>query len=232
MAQRPIFIPNPEGPSLVRTVDVEFEWFPGLSVTQKQRSIDALHAAGRQAAGVADILEISSKSRAQLGVALSAFNLGLRAPGRNDTTSVECAFQGSKVFENGGPYTDMLAMSSLDAKRDRRLRDSGRLVAFRFMNEDWPLEPRTAFYDWLFITALMQHPERASRLCAYSAFTDIEFNPARSINCQAYSAALFVALHARGKLTASGLDRNAFLALLAAHPPVDRDADAGQPSLF
>lgn len=35
---------------------------------------------------------------------------------------------------------------------------------------------------------------------AYDAFTDIEFNPQKSINCQAYSIALFVALTKRNLL--------------------------------
>jgi type I restriction enzyme M protein len=33
------------------------------------------------------------------------------------------------------------------------------------------------------------------KILEYSAFSDIEFNPKKSINCQARSAALFVALH-------------------------------------
>ena len=32
----------------------------------------------------------------------------------------------------------------------------------------------------------------------YDAFTDIEFNPKKSYNCQAYSAALFKAANHRG----------------------------------
>jgi hypothetical protein len=34
----------------------------------------------------------------------------------------------------------------------------------------------------------------------YAGFTDIEFNPQRSINCQARSAALFLSLMKRGDL--------------------------------
>ncbi|MDW9231752.1 hypothetical protein C7S15_5898 [Burkholderia cepacia] len=34
----------------------------------------------------------------------------------------------------------------------------------------------------------------------YRAFSDIAFNPERSINCQAYAAALYVSLHERGLL--------------------------------
>ena len=43
MAFRPIFIPKFEGDFLVKTQNIDFEWFPGLSVSQKQKSIDSLH---------------------------------------------------------------------------------------------------------------------------------------------------------------------------------------------
>ncbi|WP_230508711.1 DarT1-associated NADAR antitoxin family protein [Paraburkholderia sejongensis] len=232
IAQRPVYIPSSEGPLLVHTVEIQFEWFAGLSVSQKQRSIDALHTAAQPRVGSGQVLEISTKSRQAAGIAASAFNLKLRMPVSGCATSVESAFQGSKVFENGGPYTDILAMSSVDAKRDQRIKNSGRLTGFRFMNEDWPLEPRTAFYDWLFISALLQNPALAGQLRDYCAFTDIEFNPARSINCQAYSAALFVALSGRGKLTSAALDQATFFTLLADYSPFVRDAGAGQASLF
>jgi hypothetical protein len=98
---------------------------------------------------------------------------------------VECAFQGSKVFEDGGPFTDMFAMAPRDAKRDERLQTSGRLIGFRFMERDWALEPQTAFYDWVYISALIARKDLAEGLSKYSAFTDIEFNPEKSINCQA-----------------------------------------------
>ena len=38
------------------------------------------------------------------------------------------------------------------------------------------------------------------QLIQYEAFTDIEFNPQKSINCQAYSVAMFVALSKRNLL--------------------------------
>jgi Family of unknown function (DUF6977) len=50
------------------------------------------------------------------------------------------------------------------------------------------------FYDWLYVTAIYPHREWLERLYSYSGFTDIEFNPGTSINCQARSCALFVSL--------------------------------------
>jgi hypothetical protein len=110
---------------------------------------------------------------------------------------VECAFQGSKVFEHGGPYTDLYEADARSAKHDPRLYKSGRLVGFKFDNLSFPLEPKTAFYDWLYINAIFPHREWLKRLYRYAGYTDIEFNPARSINCQARSCALFVALMKR-----------------------------------
>lgn len=212
MAERPVFVPSTHGAHLVRTELVQFQWFAGLAPSQKRRSADSLHAAACALPGVTRVLEISSKSREDLGVALSAFNLTHGTdPSTGHAISVECAFQGSKVFEHGGPYTDILSMSSRDAKQDERLRSSGRLVGFRLLGTDWELDPPTAFYDWLYVQALQRQPRLGQQLLEYSAFTDIEFNPRRSINCQAYSAALYVSLHRRGMLVEATASKDAFL---------------------
>lgn len=200
IANRPIFLPSEHGRPFVPKVDVQFLWFPGLSVSQKQKSIDSLHsAAGSQLGGIAP-LEISSKSRAGVGIALSAFNLKLQATHLQKPISVECAFQDSKVFERGGPYVDLFNQSSRDAKRDERLKNSGELIGFRFGLEDWDLLPQTSFYDWLYLNAVAAQPALLTQLLTYRGFTDIEFNPNRSLNCQAASAAMLVALHRCGLL--------------------------------
>ena len=193
MAERPLFIPAVEGTALVRTKHVEFQWFPGMAVSQKQKSVDSLHAAAYRLPGISEVLEVSSKSREELGVALSAFNLTFTTIKHSRTFSVECAFQGSKVFESGGPFVDIFGMTSREAKKDERLRSSGRLIGFRFFGVDWDLEPQTAFYDWLYI---------------------IEFNPERSINCQAYSVALFTSLHRRGLLDEATSSKDVFLKIV------------------
>jgi len=211
MAERPVFIPTTDGPILVRTKSVAFRWFPGLSISQKQKSIDALHAAAANLPNIDRVLEVSSKSRDELGVALSAFNLTFTTRKQNRTFSVECAFQGSKVFEHGGPYVDLFGKTSREAKKDERLHSSGRLTGFRFFNSDWGLQPQTAFYDWLYINALKKQPSLTVKLLEYSAFTDIEFNPERSINCQAYSVALFVSLHRRRLLESDSVPKEEFL---------------------
>jgi len=214
MAERPIFIPIHKGAALVRTKYVGFQWFPGMAVSQKQKSVDSLHIEAGKLSNIHKVLEVSSKSRDSLGVALSAFNLTFTTVKHNRTFSVECAFQGSKVFERGGPFIDIFGMSSREAKKDERLRSSGRLTGFRFFGVDWSLEPQTAFYDWLYINALKKQEDIAEQLREYSAFTDIEFNPERSINCQAYSVALYVALQSRGLLEEATSSKDAFLKIV------------------
>ena len=78
------------------------------------------------------------------------------------------------------------------------------------------MEPKTAFYDWLYINALLQKREALASLCRYIAFTDIEFAPDRSINCQARSCALFVALTTANLLDEAMSSAAAFVKLLGA----------------
>lgn len=212
MAQRPIFLPG-ENDVLVEERSIEFEWHPGLSVQQKKRSVASLHqAAGEMRIG--PVLEVSTKSESALGRGLSAFNLTLATGGEAEAIPVEAAFQGSKVFEKGGPYQDMYRLSGREIKRDKRLKDSGRLTGFDFMGDTWDLEPKTAFYDWLYVKALNRHPELAGEVMSYAAYSDIEFNPKKSINCQARSVALFISLQEKDLLEKALSDKKFFVQLL------------------
>lgn len=200
MAQRPVYFPQESGDFLVKTEMVEFKFHAGFAISQKQKNIEALHKSAKEQFGLHSLLEISSKSKLELGVALSAFNLMIEDKKAKQKYSVECAFQSAKVFENGGAYIDLLNVSSREAKKDERLKNSGRLLRFQFKGTNWELEPLTAFYDWLYINALNQNERFHDELIKYQAFTDIEFNPNKSINCQAYSVAMFVALAKRNLL--------------------------------
>ena len=214
MAQRPIFVPLHDGKRFVLERYVDFQWHSGFAKSQKQKSIRALHEMAHREYGVQHPLEVSSKSEDPLGVALSSFNLKFTTKlGR--TLTVEAAFQGSKVFQLGGPFVDIFERSPMDAKRDERLRASGSLIKFSFFGTDWALEPKTAFYDWLYINALLKNPDLVGRVTDRDAFTDIEFNPERSINCQARSAALFCALFHNNKLDFALESRANFLSLYA-----------------
>lgn len=218
MAQRPVYVPTTSGSPLVKTELVTFQWYPGMSVLQKQQSIASLHEQAQQALGIRTILEVSTKSPHQLGVNLSAFNLMIKTSKRH--YSVECAFQSSKVFELGGPYTDIRDKRSIEAKRDPRLKTSGSLVKFNFYGIDWPLQPTTAFYDYLYINALIRNSHFHDPLNQFEAFTDIEFNPAKSLNCQAHALALYHALRTRDLLDEACQSRDAFLQVIERFTPI------------
>ena len=192
MAERPVFIPISGSQELVKEIFFDLTWNPGFAPVQKRKNVAALHEAAARS-GWTSLLEISSKSEQKLGQHLSAFHLKVQTE-HLDEIKLECAFQGSKVFEKGGPYTDLYFVDPRDAKRDPRLQESGRLTGFRFNNFSFALEPKTIFYDWIYINAIYPHREWLERLYKYAGFTDIEFNPSKSINCQARSCALFVSL--------------------------------------
>ena len=93
----------------------------------------------------------------------------------------------------------MLGVEPREAKGDVRLRTSGALLAFHGRNGvTWPLEPKSLFYDWIYLNTLKQNPVLASALNSFDAFTDIEFNPQKSFSCQARSCAIWVSLVDRG----------------------------------
>jgi len=192
MAVRPLFIPGDEFVGVVEK-QIDFQWFPGLSASQKKRSIESLHSVVHKL-GYEGILEISSKSEIELGVNLSAFNLKIKTKKYGNEFTVETAFQGSKVFERGGPYKDLFGLDSRSAKKDIRLKESGNLVEFEFFGKKFPLLPRTFFYDWIYINALQQNVNLSEEVKSYHCFTDIEFNPKKSINCQAHAVALYLSL--------------------------------------
>lgn len=198
MAERPVFVPLKSGSVLVEEISVSFKWNPGFAPVQKRKNVSAIHAAAK-VLGYSPLLEISSKSELELGRRLSAFSLRIEVPGVGEIP-LECAFQGGKTFERGGPYIDLYKVHPKEARRDPRLRESGNLKGFLFGDTEFPLRPRTAFYDWLYISALFEHREYLRRLHSYAGFTDVEFNPKKSLNCQARSCATLVSLQLRGQL--------------------------------
>ena len=105
MAKRPIFIPQSEGQKLVLEKMIEFTWNPGFAPIQKKKNIVALHAAAEEKK-ISPLLEVSTKSDQILGIQLSAFNLQI-ALKNGKKIPIECAFQGSKVFKDRGPYDDI-----------------------------------------------------------------------------------------------------------------------------
>ena len=211
MVRRPVFVPE-SGKPYVSEISLDFEYCPGSSIQQKQRSVASLHASYVAQFPSSRVLEVSSRSKRDIGGQLSAFNLMIESPERG-SYSVECAFQASKVFSHGGPFVDLFGASSRAAKTDRRLRASGKLVGFKYFAHEFPLEPKTYFYDWLYASALCRDEKVVEQVMTFDAFTDIEHNPERSINCQARTVAKVVGLARAGLLTDALQSPQAFLEL-------------------
>ena len=191
--QRPYFLPYKNGIG-VEQETIDFKYYSGFSTSQKLKTIESFHHEILQKYKNLKVLEISTKSNEELGQKLSAFNLKSETINKKIPFTVETAFQSSKVFENGGPYKDLLEKTSKEAKTDERLRTSGKIISLNFFNKDYPTEPKTLFYDWLYINVLEKNKDLHKALFQYNCFTDIEFNPAKSINCQAHAVALFISM--------------------------------------
>ena len=198
-AKRIYFVPTSTNGRLFAERSVTFDYFGGFAITQKHKTVRSIHESIKKQDSTLNVLEVSSKSLQAIGIQLSAFNLKYDN-GDGNYYPVENIYQSSKVFVNGGAYTDLLYCSPADAKRDERLKNSGALTDFEFNNEIWELEPKSMFYDYIYLTALCHNKQLHKEILRYDAFTDIEFNPKRSINCQARSVAIFISLYKQGIL--------------------------------
>lgn len=198
MAKRPVFIAEETYP-FVHEQLVDFEFYSGFAISRAQKSIRSLHDAFKISHSQCEILEVSSKSTELLGNRLSAFNLPYHLD-RGDCRPLESVFQSSKVFADGEQFADLLDASPQDAKKDSRLREHGSIIGFKLEGNEFSNEPATFFYDWIYCNAVYQNRELSQAIRQYDAFTDIAFNPQKSLNCQARSAARFVGLSKAGLL--------------------------------
>lgn len=194
---KPVFMPRVNSDNLVKTDMVRFERHVGFATRQKKKSINDMHQVIRKKYGFNHVLEMSSKSGNKLSFLVSPLSLKLADEQDGNLYSVENAFQASKVFEHGGPYLDLLTAPPRQAKKDERLRNSGELIGYDYFGMKWEIEPLTVFYDWLYVNALKQNPQLHEEVMQYQAFTDLEFNPKKSIHAAAYALSLFVALNKR-----------------------------------
>lgn len=192
MAVRPVFMVGKLNSYPYIKEDIDLKWHHGFARSQKIRNVLALHNGFLDIHPRKKVLEISTKSPDDFGISLSAFNLTINHSNLG-LISLESAYQGSKVFSEDGPFIDIYSKNAYSAKKDPRLRSSGDLTHFTFLDHDWPLEPTTMFYDWLYLNAI-NDTKVIKNLSQYDAFTDIEFNPKMSFSCQAKSAALAVYL--------------------------------------
>nr|WP_228724584.1 hypothetical protein [Psychrobacter sp. KCTC 72983] len=114
---KPVFMPRVNSDNLAKTYMVRFERHVGFATRQKKKSINDMHQVIRKKYGFKHVLELSSKSGEKLSFLLNPSSLQL-VSNDDQTYSVENAFYASKVFQQGGPYTDLLKAAPRQARKD------------------------------------------------------------------------------------------------------------------
>ena len=173
---------------------VEFEYVKGMAFSQKQKNVLSFHRSIQARFPNARIIEISTKSPSALGIQLSAFNLKL------DGYPLECVFQSSKLFEGNVQFGNLLYEEPKAAKHFIRDHVTLPLIGFKYKDDFFDLLPRSMFYDYIYISALMQNNTDVSDIANYDIFTDIEFNEKKAFNCQARACAIYAYLLRNGNL--------------------------------
>ena len=146
---------------------ITFKWEPGMSTSQRRKSCQNLHSALKEKYDQA-ALDISSASTTDLGVKLSAFNLKWRGK------SVECWYQGSKVYSIAGAMHYLYNATSMEAKQSMKQGGLGNLVGFNLEGTEYPMSPRTVFYDYIYLMGLLETYGDSLDLSEYGFFTDIQ----------------------------------------------------------
>lgn len=173
---------------------IDFEYIKGLAFSQKQKNVLSFHKSIKELFPGKNILEVSSKSFDDIGRKCSAFNLKIAEH------SFESIFQSSKVFEGNIRYEFLKDYMPLEAKHYIRNNVNSNLIGFEYQGEKFPTTPKSFFYDYLYIKALVESEIDKKELMNYQIFTDIEFNEKKQYNCQARAVCIYVALQSSGKL--------------------------------
>jgi len=193
--------------------EFRFNFYGGFSLMQKQKTIDDFHKKlGEE--GFHNILEVSRKSRDEIGQELSAFSLLVDIDGQK--IPVECVYQASKVFDEGRQFSECLRMSPLMAKKtvqENAELNNLHLESFILNGYRFSLYPASLFYDYLYILALNQNERLAALILKYDVFTDIEYNHHRQIASQARSCAVYKVLHQQKLLNNGFIDPQLFVAV-------------------
>lgn len=190
--------------------EIEFKWYPGFSQTQLEKSIKELHEKFKVEEPNKKILEISSASSSRIAKKAGAFSLEVMTS--KGKYSVEQLFQAGKVFKYHGSRERLITFNPKEAKRsNKEINKTDNLVGFKIFGVSFPLEPKTYYYNWIYLKALEQNPGIAKEIAKYDAFTDIFFNNQKSFNCQAQACSIYVSLLRRGLLKKALSSRNNFL---------------------
>lgn len=209
MAKRLYFIAKPSYQGLIVEKTIEFEYFRGESQKQKERSIESMHHAIRAFETGGKILDVSKNSDVPLGRKLSGVNLLFETD--KGSYPVLNIFQSAKVFEGGGPYEDLLAVDAALVSKDRRLKESGRLLGFHYDGEPYSLTPRHYFFDWIYVNALNQHKELHEEILSYDMITDIDYNMNSMFASSARALAYFISLYRAERLEDAVSSKESFL---------------------
>lgn len=199
MAEKSVFISKTTYP-FFEEVHVVIDWFGGFAMSQKRKCQIGLHQNFKLEYPEEKILEISSASLISLGARLSAMNLSKRT--KNGITSVESAFQSSRIYSDGiktvGPFPEYLFFSGKECKKLVKEASEG-MHSYRYAFDGLifhaPTHHISQFYDYVYMNALLE-PENAvvrNQLLqdGYTSFSDLA---TKSLNCQARSVAIFVGL--------------------------------------
>lgn len=199
MSIRSVFIAKETYP-YYEEVQVEFDWFGGFALSQKRKCQIGLHKNFLTRYPDKKILEVSEASMMSLGAKLSAMNLSKRVDG--GITSVESAFQSSRIYKNGaktvGPFPEYMFLPGKECKKIVKKLSEG-MISYEYFFEGMtfyaPPYHISLFYDYLYLNALLEPENNAVReqllKGGFDAFSDLA---TKSLNCQARSAAIFVGL--------------------------------------
>lgn len=197
MAVRKVYLSLAEYP-YAKEISVTFPWSNGSKHQNIQAILDTFHDVYPEVPA----LEVSLASSQPEGVAAAAMKLPLHLEELGQDVPVGIVYEASKVFENGGPYTDLLQCSRQKVQKDARLQQSGRCTGYRLEGAEFSAEPHPyAFFNWLYGCALRQAPEKAEGVLKFGAFSDLNLGSSKmDRNSPARAAAVYAGLAAAGKL--------------------------------
>lgn len=201
----------------MKMMPVNFRWQSGWNRQAKQMSAHNLHQGFLNKHPQAKLLEISSVGKNKIGVQTSAMHLnvytsnpakhGLRTSTVNSNGKpygkfkVENVFQAGKVFQGQTPEQHqqstqrILNMNPVQAKHTTKAMNSrSQLKGFKMFGHQFPLQPKTDYYDYVYMHGLAQHPKLGKQIASHNAFSDFFAVPGKTINTQSKSCTLFTSL--------------------------------------
>lgn len=170
MATRPIYISTGDVNNPFTEDNINFEWKAGYSYVNKCKRRDNLKKEIAKKYDIDKWLEVSSISDKDIGKRLSALNLMLTLTS-NNSYSVEDIYQNSKVYKDN------------------------HIVGFKLNNTEFENIPYGMYYDYIYMVALYQNKNYHDIIKNYYLFTDLFFNPNKSLNTQARAIAIFKTLY-------------------------------------